>query len=44
MLKILDEKVLKTGEDIERLYKNCEYPCIVDSYDKIVDDEGICIV
>ena len=40
MLKILDEKVLKTDEEIERLYKNCKYLCIIDSYDKIVDDDG----
>lgn len=40
MLKILDEKVLKTDEEIERLYKNCKYLCMIDSYDKNVDDDG----
>ena len=40
MLKILDEKVLKTDEEIERLYKNCKYLCIIDGYDKLVDDDG----
>lgn len=40
MLKILDEKVLKTDEEIRRLYKNCKYVYIIDSYDKVGDDEG----
>ena len=34
MLKILDEKVLKTDEEIERLYKNCKYLYLIDSYAK----------
>lgn len=40
MLKILDEKVLKTDMEIRRLYKNCKYVYTIDSYDKIIDDEG----
>lgn len=40
MLKILDEKVLKTDEEIEEQYKNCKYLYIIDSYDKVIDDEG----
>ena len=40
MLKILDEKVLKTDEEIRKLYKDCKYLYIIDSYDKAVDDEG----
>lgn len=40
MLKILDEKVLKTDDEIEEQYKNCKYLYIIDSYDKVIDDEG----
>ena len=40
MLEILDEKVLKTDDEIENLYKDCKYLYIIDSYDKIIDDEG----
>lgn len=40
MLKILDEKVLKTDTEIRELYKDCKYVYIIDSYDKVVDDEG----
>lgn len=40
MLKILDEKVLKTDDEIRRLYRDCKYLYIIDSYDKAVDDEG----
>lgn len=40
MLKILDEKVLRTDDDIEDEYRNCKYLYTVDSYDKVVDDEG----
>ena len=40
MLKILDEKVLKTDSEIAELYKDCKYVYIIDSYDKVVDDEG----
>jgi len=40
MLKILDEKVLKTDSEIEDLYKNCKYLCILDSFDKIADNDG----
>ena len=35
MLKILDEKVLKTDEEIERLYMY-----LIDSYAKMTDDAG----
>ena len=34
MLKILDEKVLKTDDEIEELYKECKYIYIIDSYEK----------
>ncbi len=40
MLKILDEKILRTGDDIEEQYKDCKYLTIIDSYDKIADDDG----
>lgn len=40
MLKILDEKVLKTDEEIEQLYKNCKYLYLIDSYAKMTDDAG----
>lgn len=40
MLKILDEKVLKSDEEIRKLYKDCKYIYIIDSYEKAVDDEG----
>lgn len=40
MLKILDEKVLKTDQEIEELYKDCKYLYIIDSCDKMIDDEG----
>lgn len=40
MLKILDEKVLWTDEEIRKLYQDCKYLYIIDSYDKAVDDEG----
>lgn len=35
MLKILDEKILRTGDDIEE-----QYITIIDSYDKIADNDG----
>lgn len=40
MLKILDEKVLKTDDEIEEQYKNCKYLTIIDSYGKIADNDG----
>ena len=40
MLKILDEKVLRTDDDIEEQYKDCKYLYVIDSYDKLIDDEG----
>lgn len=40
MLKILDEKVLKTDDEIDYLYKNCKYLYTIDSYDKLEDREG----
>lgn len=40
MLKILDEKKLRTDDDIEQEYKNCKYLYIIDNYDKIIDNEG----
>ena len=40
MLKILDEKVLKTDDEIESIYKDCKYLCIIDGWDKIADNDG----
>lgn len=40
MLKILDEKELRTDDEIEELYKDCKYLYIIDGYDKLTDDEG----
>ena len=40
MLKILDEKILRTDDEIEELYKDCKYLCIIDSYDKVEDNNG----
>lgn len=40
MLQILDEKVLKTDAEIEDQYKNCKYLYMIDSYEKLADDEG----
>lgn len=40
MLQILDEKVLKTDAEIETQYKNCKYLYMIESYEKLVDDEG----
>ena len=40
MLQILDEKVLKTDAEIEDQYKNCKYLYMIESYEKLVDDEG----
>lgn len=40
MLKILNEKVLRTDDEIEELYKNCIYLYIIDGYDKLADGQG----
>ena len=40
MLKILNEKVLKTDEEIEEQYKDCKYISIIDSFDKVADNNG----
>lgn len=40
MLKILDEKVLKTDDEIEEQYKDCKYLTIIDSYEQIADNDG----
>ena len=40
MLKILDEKVLKTDDEIEEQYKDCKYLYIIDSYDNLIDHNG----
>lgn len=40
MLKMLDEKVLRSDDEMEDLYKDCKYLYIIDSYDKIVDHNG----
>lgn len=40
MLQILDEKILRTDDEIESMYKDCKYISIVDSYDRIADNNG----
>ena len=40
MLKILDEKVLKTDDESEELYKDCKYIYIIDSYEKLIEHSG----
>ena len=40
MLQILDEKVLRSEDEIESQYKNCKYLCIIDSYDRFADNDG----
>ncbi|MCM1183201.1 MAG: hypothetical protein NC337_07490 [Roseburia sp.] len=40
MLKILDEKIRRTDEEIRRLYKNCKYICTIDSWSKVADNDG----
>lgn len=40
MLKILDEETVKTDHEIKELYKNCKYLYTIDSYDKMLNDEG----
>ena len=40
MLKILNEQILRTDDEIEDIYKDCKYVSIIDSYDKIVENSG----
>lgn len=40
MLKILNEKILRTDDEIEDQYKDCKYLYIIDSYDKFLDHKG----
>ena len=40
MLQILDEKVLRKDVEIEGQYKNCKYLYVIDSYEKLADEEG----
>lgn len=40
MLQILDEKVLRSDDEIESQYKNCKYLCIIDSCDRFADNNG----
>ena len=40
MLKILNEKILRTDDEIEDQYKDCKYLYIIDSYDKFLDHSG----
>lgn len=40
MLKILNENVLKTDSEIKKIYKNCKYLYIIDTYDRMTDNEG----
>ena len=39
MLKILNEKFMRTDGEMEDFYKNCKYIYIIGRYDKVVDDE-----
>lgn len=40
MLKILDEKILRSDDDIEREYKDCKYLYIIESPDRLIDHNG----
>ena len=40
MLKILNEQILRTDDEIEDIYKDCKYVSIIDSYDKIGENSG----
>lgn len=40
MLKILDEKNLRTDSEIVELYEDYNYLCTIDSYDKLADNNG----
>lgn len=40
MLKIVDEKILRTDDEIEDIYKDCKYVSIIDSYDKVAENSG----
>lgn len=40
MLKILDEKILKTDDEMEDEYKDCKYLYLIDSYEKLTEHSG----
>ena len=40
MLKILNEQILRTDDEIEDIYKDCKYVSIIDSYDKSGENSG----
>lgn len=40
MLKILDEKILRTDDEIEELYKDCKYISVIESFDNVADNSG----
>ena len=40
MLKMLDEKVKRTPEDIEKEYKYCKYIIVLNDFDNLQDPEG----
>lgn len=40
MLKILNEKVLKTDDEMEEEYKDCKYLYLIDSYEKLTEHSG----
>lgn len=44
MLKILDEKILKTDDEMEEQYKDCKYLYIIDSYEKLIDHNWIFVL
>lgn len=40
MLKILNEDVMKTNDEIEEQYRDCKYLYIIDSYEKLAEHSG----
>ena len=40
MLKIVDEKILRTDDEIEDIYKDCKYISIIDDYEKAAENSG----
>lgn len=40
MLMILDEKILRSDDEIEEQYKDCKYLYIIDGYERLKDHNG----
>lgn len=40
MLQILNEKMLKSDDEIQSQYKNCKYLCILDNLEQITGNDG----